>query len=308
TGFSTITTNQGDLVNYGIELGLNANIVNGEFDWTLGGNISFNRPEIRNLGLPPTQFGTRTVSAFLGRNVSGGTVFKVPANIYIEGEAPGQFWGYQTNGIVTDATDLSAAPSVQGVDPQLGDIFYVDQNGDGNVNDQDLTVIGDPNPDFTFGINSNFAYKNFSLDVFFNGVQGNDIANGNLGREGIALGNSNNVRTEAYVNAWREGRTDVTYPRLGYPVQGDFTDRMVEDGSFIRLTYVTLGYTLPVENIRAIRNINFFVTGHNLLLLTDYSGFDPEVNSFAFDAGRQGVDWNSFPRQRSVSFGLNLGF
>ncbi len=308
SGFSTIITNQGDLVNRGIEFGLTAHILEGPFKWTVSGNISMNRNEIKNLGLPPSQFGTNTFSAFLGRNVAGGTVFKVPANIFIEGQPAALFWGYQTNGIITTQEQLDAAPAVQGAASQLGDILYIDQNDDGNITDLDLTIIGDPNPDFFFGINSTFSYKGFTLDLFLNGVQGIDIANGNLGREAFALGNSNNIRSEAYFGAYREGATNATYPRLGYPIIGDFTDRFVEDGSFVRLTYITLSYTLPQNAIRGISGASIFVTGHNLLLFTDYSGFDPEVNSFAYDPSRIGVDWNSFPNQKAVSFGLNVNF
>ncbi len=307
-GFTTIVTNQGDLVNRGVELGLTAHILEGNFKWTLSGNISFNRNEIRNLGLPEAPFGTQNYSAYIGSRVSGGSAFKVPANIFIEGQPVGVFWGYQTDGIIDNQAELDNAPAVQGVAAQLGDIFYVDQDGDGNINDVDLTIIGDPNPDFNFGLSSEFSFKGFTLDLFFNGVQGIDIANGNLGREEIALGNADNIRSEAYLGAWREGKTDATHPRLGYPLQGDFTDRMVEDGSFIRLSYVSLTYAIPMGKVRGIESASVFVSGQNLLLITNYSGFDPEVNSFAFDATRQGIDWNSFPNQKAVSFGLNVSF
>ena len=307
-GFSTIVTNQGNLTNRGIELSLNAHILEGPFKWNVFGNISMNRNRINELGLPPTQFGNQTYSAFIGRNVSGGTVFKVPANIFIEGQPAALFWGYETDGIVSTDAELENAPSVQGVDAQMGDVLYIDQNGDGNISDLDLTVIGDPNPDFNYGFGSEFSYKSWSLNFFFNGVFGNDIANGNLGREDYAFANNDNIRRDAYTNAWRETNPNGTHPRLGYQVQGDFTDRYVEDGTFLRMTYVTLGYSLPSNTIKGIDKASVFVSGHNLLLITKYSGFDPEVNSFAFDATRQGIDWNSFPNQKSFSVGLNLTF
>ncbi len=308
-GFETIITNQGDLVNKGVELGLSTYLVNNDqFSWSVSGNVSVNRNQIKNLGLPLAQFGTATYSAYLGSGVSGGTVFKVPANIFIEGQPAALFWGYQTNGIINTQQQLDAAPSVQGVASQLGDVLYMDQNNDGNINDLDLTIIGDPNPDFIFGLGTDVSYKAFSLSLFLNGVQGNDIANGNLGREAFALGNSNNIRNEAYFDAWRADNTNATYPRLGYPIQGDFTDRMVEDGSFVRLTFVSLTYNLPAGKIKGIDSGSIFISGHNLLLLTNYSGFDPEVNSFAFDPSRQGIDWGSFPNQKAVSFGLNINF
>ena len=308
-GFSRVVINQGSLINKGVELGLSAHILEGNFKWKVFGNISFNKNEINELGLPPAQFGNEVYSAFIGRQVSGGTVFKVPANIFIEGRPAGVFWGYQTDGIIQNDAQLANAPAVQGVDSQLGDVLYVDQNNDGNITDLDLTVIGDPNPDFTYGFGSEFKYKGFNLSLFFNGVQGNEIANGNLGREDYApLSTSASVRTEAYLGAWREGATNATHPRLGYPIQGDFTDRMVEDGSFLRLTYVTFGYDIPVTKLKGIDGINVFVSGQNLWLRTNYSGFDPEVNSFSFDPLRQGIDWNSFPNQKSILFGLNVNF
>jgi TonB-dependent starch-binding outer membrane protein SusC len=306
SGFKNIVANQGDLENKGVELGLAARILDGKFKWKLSGNISANRNKILNLGLPPAQYGTQQYSAYLGGVVSGGTAFKVPANIFIEGQPAALFWGYQTNGIITSDAQLTAAPKYQSEAAKLGDILYIDQNKDGNINDSDLTIIGNPSPDFTYGFGSEFSFKNFGLELFFNGVQGNSIANANLAREDYAFANLNNIRTEAYTGAFRPGKTDATHPRLGYPLQGDFTDRMVEDGSFLRLTYVTLNYKL--KKFHGIDDATIFVSGNNLLLLTKYSGFDPEVNSISFDPTRQGIDLNSFPNQKSYNVGLNINF
>ncbi|MFH6771150.1 SusC/RagA family TonB-linked outer membrane protein [Gaetbulibacter aestuarii] len=310
-GFENYYANQGDLINKGLEISLAGDIIRTDnFTWNLYGNISFNRNKIDRLGIPPAQFGTETYSAFLGRQVSGGNYFKVPANIFIEGQAPALFYGYATDGIISNEAQLSAAPTFRGIAPQLGDVYLVDQNNDGNITDADLTVIGDPNPDFNYGFGSSFEYKNLSLSFFFNGVQGNDIANGNLLREAYADANSNNIRTEAYVNAWRPSNPNGTYPRVGYDLARDtgFTDRLIEDGSFLRLNYVTLGYNIPVDNIPAISNAYISISGQNLLLFTKYSGFDPEVNSFSFDPLRVGLDWSSFPNQKSYSISLNITF
>lgn len=307
-GFSTFTTNKGDLVNRGVELAISAAILNGKLKWNVSANIARNRNQITNLGLPETQFGTERFVAFVGRQISGGTFFKAPANIFIEGRPAGLFWGYATNGIVADNADLDVAPNVQGVETVLGDVFYVDQNGDGNITEADLTVIGDPNPDFTYGIGSDVSYGQFSLSLLFNGVQGNDIANGNLSRSGFARGLSDNIISDAYFNAWTPENTDATYPRFNYVNPGDFVDRFIEDGSFLRLSYVSLGYSLPAGTIKGITNAQFFVSGQNLFVVTDYSGFDPEVDSFSFDPQRQGVDWSSFPKLRSFTVGLTLGF
>lgn len=308
-GFTTFTVNQGDLVNRGLEFSLSANILQGDqLKWSVRGNISFNRNEITNLGLPLSQFGVNTYSAFLGSTISGGSFFKVPANIFIEGQPVAQFWGYQTNGIINDQARLEQAPSVQGVAPQLGDVLYIDQNGDGNITDLDLTIIGDPNPDFFYGFGSTVNYGRFTLDLFFNGVHGNEIANGNLARENNLDGSANNVRTEAYLGAWREDNPNAAYPRVDYRNNGDFTDRMVEDGSFLRLSYVSLSYQIPEGIIPGLRQTDVFVSGQNLWLISDYSGFDPEVDSFSYDPTRRGIDWGSFPRQKTITVGLNVSF
>ncbi len=310
--YESFYNNQGSLINKGIELALSADIISTKnFKWNVYGNIAFIKNEIDDLGIPPGPWGTQTYSAFLGRRISGGNHFKVPANIFIQGKAPALFWGYATDGIVNDDSELANAPAFQGTPAQLGDVLLVDQNGDGNITETDLTIIGDPNPDFNYGFGSNFEFKGVSLSLFFNGVQGNDIANGNLLREGYASGaNSDNIRTEAYFNAWRPDNPDGTYPRINYDfvTSSGFTDRIVEDGSFLRLSYVTLGYNIPVSETGFLDSASISVSGQNLLLFTNYSGFDPEVNSFSYDPLRVGVDWNSFPNQKSYSISLNLSF
>ena len=129
-------------------------------------------------------------------------------------------------------------------------------------------------------------------------------------REAYADNSSANVRREAYYDAWSPSNPEGSYPRVGYDLADEtgFTDRLIEDGSFLRLSNVTLGYNIPVDKKSFINSAYVSVTGQNLLLFTDYSGFDPEVNSFAFDPGRVGLDWNSFPNQKSFSVSLNIGF
>ena len=310
-GFETTFVNRGELINKGIEFSINADIVNNDnFKWNLFGNIAFNRNEVGDIGFAPSQFGTQTYSAYLGRQISGGNFFKTEANIFIEGEEPGLFYGYATNGIVSNDDDVANAPSFNGSAAQLGDVYLVDQNEDGIIDNNDLTIIGNPNPDFNYGFGTSFQYKNLTLSALFNGVYGNDIANGNLLREAYADNGSTNVRPEAYYNAWSPDNTDGTFPRVGYDLADDtgFTDRIVEDGSFLRLANVTLGYTVPFPENSKIENMYISVSGQNLLLFTNYSGLDPEANSFTFDPGRVGVDWNSFPNQRTFTLALNVTF
>ncbi|MGJ8683645.1 MAG: SusC/RagA family TonB-linked outer membrane protein [Nonlabens sp.] len=311
TGFSNFVTNNGGLENKGIEFALSADIIDTEdWKWNVYGNIAHVRNKITDLGRPNGTFGTENAPGYLGRQISGGNFFKAPANIFLEGRQAALFYGFATDGIISDADELANAPSFRGQAAQLGDVALVDQNGDGDITDEDYTIIGNPNPDFTYGFGSSVSYKQVSLSMFFNGVQGNEIANGNLLREAYADTRSSNIRTEAYNNAWSVDNPDGSYPRIGYDLAPDtgLTDRIIEDGSFLRLSYVTLGWDVPTDKFKFIDGAYLSVSGQNLLLFTKYSGFDPEVNSFASDPGRVGLDWQSFPNQRSYSVSLNITF
>ena len=311
SGFDVMFSNKGSLSNKGFEFSLAGDIIRKDnFTWNVYGNYSLYRNRLEDLNLQPRPFGNNVYSAYVGNIISAGNTFKTPANIFIEGQAAGLFWGFETNGIINNSDELSNAPIAFGQAPQLGDVLIVDQNKDGVINDSDKTIIGDPNPDFSYGFGTNLKYKNFSFNMFFNGVYGNDIANGNLLRDGYAVGNQDNIRPETFQNAWSPENPDGTYPRINYDLvdASGFTDRIIEDGSFLRLSNVTLSYSLPIANDGFIEAVDLSVAGNNLLLFTNYSGYDPEVNSFAFDPLRKGVDWQSFPNQRSFAFGLNIKF
>ena len=303
TGFGTLAANRGSIENKGLEISLQGLVIDKKVKWNLGGNISFNKNKILDIGQPEGQFGNLTLKAFYGVNVSGGSEFATPANIFAEGYPVGMFFGFQTRGIY-QAHD--APLKLSGVPLQAGDIYFVDQNGDGNITDLDKVFLGNPNPKFNYGINSSVTYKDLSLSVFINGSQGNQIANGNrLKLEDTKTGN--NITQNAYYQAWSPTNLTGTMPRLTYK-NGNFTDRILEDGSYVRFAMVTLGYRLPVAKIKFLSGVDVFVTGRNLFTITKYSGYDPEVNSFTNDPFRRGVDWASYPNTRSMVFGVNVAF
>lgn len=311
-GYDYILANIGTLENKGFEVNLNADIIkNSNLKWNIYANYSMYKNKILKLGLSPSQWGNQTLVAFQGNQISGGNYFKTFANIYAEGLPAGAFFGYETNGIITTPEQLATAGTINGIAPRLGDLFIVDQDADGIINDKDKTVIGNPNPDFTYGFGSTLDYKNFNLSIAFNGVYGNDIANGNLSREGFADGTTQNIRTSTYNNAWNAtSNPNGNEPRINYDLNDDlgFTDRMLEDGSFLRLQYVSLGYKFLLSEKSFFNTLDVSVAGNNLLLLTKYKGYDPEVNSFSSDPLRNGIDWMSFPNQRSYSININLTF
>ncbi len=311
-GFTSMPINRGEIENKGIEFSLDGVIINKkDISLNVGGHISFNRNKVLDLGLASSSVWNNGVESqevfYLGNNVSTGTYFKAPANIFMEGKAVGMLWGYKTNGIYHDDAAAAAGSTYMGNANVAGDVAFVDQNGDGNINELDRTFIGNPNPDFTFGFNFNFNYKRFTLSALFEGVYGNDIANGNSMEIAYAEGNSKNVLKDTYYNAWRPDAPSNTQPRVGYDLNEVFTDRIVEDGSYLKMSNITLGYDVPVE-WSGFDKINLYVTGRNLFTLTNYSGYDPQVTSFMYDGTIMGVDWTGTPNARTFLMGVNVTF
>lgn len=316
-GFPSIYYNSGNLLNRGIEFSLEADIIQTkDFTWTFGGNIGKNNPKINNLGVSRGNFGVyENILAYEGNSL--GNHFG-NAHLFWVGYAPGLFLGYQTDGIVQEE-DLPANGGSYNVTqdlstggaPQAGDIKIIDQNGDGVINTDDRVIIGNPNPDFTYGFQTRFTWRGLSLSAQFNGVHGKDMINTNIRYQAIPNRTGGNLRTEAWVGAWTAENRSNAYPRVNYTLPTPAVlDRYVEDASFLRCTDITLSYNLPKAVMKKIgfNSINIFGSVKNAFIITDYSGYDPEVNSFAFDGLRPGVDMSSFPHARSFIFGLNVSF
>ena len=314
SGFQSILVNKGEIKNTGVELALDFNIISEEdFNFSVGGNIAWNKTEITNLESQALEdFYVDGIAEprrfYFGDNISRGNIFKYPANVFVEGEETSMFYGLETDGIYQSDDVL---PEVFGSAAVPGDVKIVDQNGDGIIDLKDRTFIGNPNPDYVYGFNLNFNYKRFNARVLFNGVYGNDIANGNL----LQLDNAEgliylNISPDAYYNAWRPDAETNVYPRIGYTTNGQpaMTDRIIEDGSYLRLSNLTISYDFDVDKIRSISNLKMFVAGQNLFTLTDYSGYDPEISSFLYNGLINGVDWNGRANARTFVLGLNIGF
>ena len=323
SGFSNISLNRGELENKGIELGLDiAALESEDLNLSIGGNIAFNRTKIVNLGLPPADIlidGKLEKRAFYqGQSISRGQHFSHPANAFIDGEEAALFYGWKTDGIFQQDDQMYL---IDGVMSEPGDLKIIDSNGDGEVNTLDRTIIGNPNPDFVYGFNINASYKNLSLSMLFNGVEGNQIANGATPQLGTAMaegGNfARNIMSDAYFNAWTPENPNTTYPKVGYQKhinRRTMTDNFLEDGSFLRLNNVRLAYDVPVNQFfggaSAFKpsKLSVYVTGQNLFTWTDYTGFDPEVTSFMWTGLIQGVDWHSPPNAKNILVGINMNF
>ena len=314
SGFSNILVNRGEISNKGLEISLDTELIsNNDFSLTFGGNIGFNKTKITNLAAQPLdEFYIDGIAEerrfYFGAQISRGNIFKYPANVFVEGEETSLFYGLETDGIYQTGDVL---PDIFGIAAVPGDVKIVDQNGDGIIDLNDRTFIGNPNPDFIYGFNFNLNYKRLSASILFNGVYGNDIANGNL----LQLENAEgltylNIAPDAYYNAWRPDAQTNTYPRIGYTTNGQpaMTDRIIEDGSYLRLSNLTVSYDFDVNNNDSISNLKLFIAGQNLLTWTDYSGYDPEISSFLYNGLINGVDWNGRANARTFILGLNVGF
>lgn len=310
SGFTSLLVNRGSINNKGVELTLSGTIINkNDFSIDLGGNIAFNKSEIQKLGGSPEDIyinGALENRVFYrGENISTGNYFRTPANIFMEGEQIGLFYGFETDGIYQTEDNITVSGA------QAGDVRVVDQDGDDAITEADRTIIGNPNPDFVYGGYLNMNYKRLSLSVLINGVYGNEIANGNLIQLGTAEGRSVSILSTAYDNAWRPDAQSNTYPRIGYLGEAGspaITDRIIEDGSYLRISNITLGYDIPVEKSNIFSSANVYVSGLNLFTFTDYSGYNPEITNFLNNGNIVGVDWNGFPNAQTIMLGLNLKF
>lgn len=197
-----------------------------------------------------------------------------------------------------------------GQKPVAGDVKFVDFDGNGSVDTSDRNIIGNPNPGFTYGFQTSFSWKDLSLTASFSGVQDRDIINVNnryINTPGTKAGT---ISKKAYEGMWTPENKSNLYPSSNFIVQNMVMDRYVEDGSYLRCSDITLNYILPKSWMKKIglQNTSVFASVKNAFVITNYGGYDPEVNSFAFDGLRPGVDMNSYPTPRQYVFGLNVTF
>jgi len=294
--------NVGEMNNKGFEININTrNISNENFTWTTDFNWSTNKNE----------FVTLLDGQDIFLDASPGYFNIDRTHILREGEAVGVFWGYEYQGVYQGGTLPEGTGLLPGA--EAGDQLFTDLDGDGEITPgDDQKIIGDPNPAWTFGLTNNFTYKNFDLNIFFQGVQGGDIMN----LTNVQLFNGDSNSTTAVLNSWTPSNTDTNIPRA--KLRGkEISSRFVEDGSYIRLKNIALGYNLPssvVEKL-GLDSFRISISAQNLLTITDYSGLDPEVSYFGTGGQgdsesntTQGFDFGNYPTVKSFNFGVNLRF
>jgi TonB-linked SusC/RagA family outer membrane protein len=281
-GFTSTIQNVGQIENKGIEISLDARIIDKAFKWDLSGNIAFNRSKV--------------VKLYNGADILGGsigvTLISDNANLLREGQPMSVFYGYKRNGY-----------------NELGKEIYQDLNGDKLINQLDKTIIGDPNPDFIFGLNSTLSYKGLELTLFLQGSQGNDLLNVSSINNTLDYGFGLNMPKEVLYNHWSPSNLNAKYPVISRSNSYNYSDRLVEDGSYIRLRNIQLAYNFSLAGKKWLRSAQIFVSGQNLLTITNYSWWDPETNSQGgANSIGQGIDHYSYPTAKSITAGVRVGF
>ncbi|MBG47704.1 MAG: SusC/RagA family TonB-linked outer membrane protein [Pseudozobellia sp.] len=296
----SVTENVGSVETSGFEVSLGYNDFEGDFTWSANLNLGTSKNEVKSLGA--------------NESLSGGTFEAQDISRVEVGEPLFFFFGLETDGLYQSEQEVTAHLGADS-DKLPGDIRFVDQNGDQQINADDRVKIGNPYPDLTYGLNLNANYKQLDLNLFISGVAGVDVYNTNIyDLEGMPR--LFNAGTNV-LNRWTGPNTSNSVPRADGSPQNfnSISDRFVEDGSYTRLKNITLGYTLQGSSAldQYFSKCRIYVSGQNLITLTDYSGLDPEVgNPLTNDGGgRQyelGIDRGNYPQPKSILLGVQLSF
>ncbi|MEQ9423498.1 MAG: TonB-dependent receptor [Cyclobacteriaceae bacterium] len=308
SGFSSFFANIGELQNTGIELAIDAAILDkGPLTWNSTFNISSNRNEIKKLSD--------------GNDIPAPGVLVVPDgwNVVRVGEPLGSFHGLISDGIFQSDSEAENSPLLIGQDAVAGERRYRDVNGrdadgnltgqpDGVINSDDRVIIGQAQPKFTWNLINNFSYKGFDLSVFIQASQGNDIVNA-YRFELETLTGETNVFRDAFVDRWTDSNPSSKHRKIDPSDRNTFSSAQVEDGSFIRIKNINLGYAFPqkiLDNLK-LSKLRAYVSVNNLHTFTNYSGYDPEVNAFGQNALLLGIDYGGYPLAKTFIAGIQIG-
>lgn len=297
SGFKEGTFNVGSMENKGFELAVNTVNLTGSLEWNSTFTMGWNRNKVLDINRDEGIFA----ESLLG--ISGWTSVE-------EGMPLNSFYGYQTDGIVQLSEDPTTIPHFLSGNLDYGDRKYKNQNTDEVINEDDIVLLGNAHPDFSFGVNNSLNYGNFSLSIFLQGVVGNEVVNFN--KFGLESFNGTQNNSREALNRWTPENPSNIYPRATLEARPNvLSDHQVEDGSYLRVKDITLSFDF--SNLLASRNLKFgmfrlFVSGKNLITVTNYSGYDPEINRFITDALRFGADFGSYPSAKIYTTGLNITF
>ena len=294
SGFSSFLDNIGKMKNEGIEVSIQTvNLKGRDFRWNTSLNFSYCKNTVQDLG-PVTQI------------VHGGIGHTPLVSIIKVGQTMDSYYGDEVIGIWQEGEDPtnSAQPFAKPGYPK-----FKDQNNDGTIDDKDRVILGDPFPEYTFSITNDFSYKNFYLSFFIRGVEGRKLLDNNVVASIYPISYHRNRLAEVWENRWTPSNPHAKYPGLLYPHQyggSQVNSFTVKDASFIRLSNITLGYNIPVNNIDFINKANIQLMVDNVYTLTKWIGYNPEMNW----NGENNVEgsYNAYPIPRTFSLGINVQF
>lgn len=296
SGFEHAIVNDGSMTTQGLDVNLGVQVLNKPFMWDLNFAISTYKTEVNSI------HNNKKVTELFG------------ANILTEVGGPlGVFYGYKTDGVYSTTEEAQSAglytrlPNTQLIPFEAGDVRFVNVNSDDNIiNSEDMVVIGDPTPDFYGSITSRMKWKGIELDAIFSYSLGNDVYNYQR-RKLESMSNLDN-QLSSTINRWMYEGQVTDMPRMSYGDQVDnnrFSDRWIEDGSYLRLSNITLSYELPYKPL-GIQNIGVYVAGNNLLTISGYKGLDPMFSGGSY-ALMNGIDLGLLPQTKSILFGIKIG-
>lgn len=301
-GFTNVRTNIGEVRNRGLDISIRTiNIDKADFTWSSSLNMSILKNEV--LTLP--DFTQELIGGSIGTFISQFTVVQ-------EGSPLRSFYGFEIDGIFQTGDDIEGAATPFSVDDgySAGMPRFVDQNNDGVINADDRTVLGDPFPDFSFGFNNMFQYKNFSLEIFFQGVQGIESLDANVTESLYPTNAFRNSISDYWLNRWTPENPSNTLPSGSNPsLYGGayaINSLTIVDASFMRLKNITLGYNVPIKESWVISSLGVYVAADNLFTITDFEGYDPDASALGTGVARS--SYNSYPLARTVRFGLDVKF
>lgn len=291
SGYMNGTKNIGTMMNKGFEFQLDARIINMKnLQWDLGGNISFNRNKVVELPYGEDVYGTK-------RSI---TIMQDYINLLREGEPIGIFYGYKEAGY-----------------DDTGKLTYMDYSGpdgvpDGKINEYDKVKIGDPNPDYTFGVNTTITWRGLSLSAYVQGSVGNDIYSLSMAHlcYQYAGGRGMNTLKEVLYDHWTDDTPDAKYPSLTAASTASLkmSDRFVYDGTYVRLKNLELSYAIPFPQ-KWVKKCVVYVSAQNLVTLTDYPFYSPDADSYGGSSSvNQGIEYYTYPAAKSFTLGVRVGF
>ena len=311
SGFSI--QNAGKIRNKGFEFAVNyRGSIKDKFNYYVGANISTDKNEVIKIS---TGGDNMTISGYSAHGQGGRGI-----NMFQEGHAMSYFNLIETDGIFRSAEEIENYRTADGklIQPgaQVGDVRYKDWNGDGSITTDDQHDVGSPFPDMTFGLRLGGDWNNFDFNLFFDGTVGNKIYN--YPRYRLESGNFNGNYSTTLANSWRPDNQNTDMPRFSVTDGADnkwaYTDRWLEDGSYIRLKTLDIGYTLPKQLLKKIKleNVRIYTSIENLFTLTKYSGYTPDLGESGVDLGTtynvftRGIDQGRYPLPRTFSFGIQV--